>query len=192
MRKLALVSPLQAADFTWPTANAITALQRDHPGCAELGSWNEDKKCFLAKSGKIWIPDDALDIQMQICVIAHAGVAGHRRLDATTRSVSEMFDWTTLEADVKQFVTSCLHCMVVDGESVPRPWGEEQYATEPNELIHFDWLSLPVSQGLKNVLLIKHDMSEFVRLHASATATVLDTAQHWWNGLVVLVWRKPG
>ncbi|ETV75951.1 hypothetical protein H257_09910 [Aphanomyces astaci] len=59
----------------------------------------------------IWIPDDALDMQVRICVVAHAGVAGHRRVEATTASVADMFDWPTLKANVKNFVRACLHCM---------------------------------------------------------------------------------
>jgi hypothetical protein len=193
MNKLALVSPLRADSFVWPTADAITALQRDHPECVGHATWCPDKKCFLSKSGQIWIPDDALDMQMRICVVAHAGAAGHRRLDATMKSVSDMFDWTSLKADVKNFVTACLHCMVVDGESIPRPWGEALHATKPNELIHFDWLSLPGSdEGLKYILVIKDDMSGFVRLHPSTNATAAETAAAMmeWFGLfgVVKTW----
>ncbi|KAF0707228.1 hypothetical protein AaE_013713 [Aphanomyces astaci] len=132
-------------------------------------------------------------MQARICVVAHAGAAGHRRVQATTESVSEVFEWTTLKTDVKNFVTACLHCMVVDGESIPRPWGEALHATKPNELIHFDWVSFPeATDGLKNVLVIKDAMSGFVRLHASATATAVETAAALmeWFGLfgVVKTW----
>ncbi|KAH9184502.1 hypothetical protein AeNC1_013522, partial [Aphanomyces euteiches] len=88
-----------------------------------------------------------------------------------------MFEWRTTKTDVKGFVSACLHCMVVDGESVPQPWGEAMHATKPNGLIHFDWVSFPqAANGVKNVLVIKDDMSGFVRLHASSTATSAETA----------------
>ncbi|ETV68361.1 hypothetical protein H257_15682 [Aphanomyces astaci] len=86
MSRLALVSLLQHEDFVRPTANAITELHRGHPTCEKYASWSAEKKCFLTASGKIWIPGDALDMQVRICVVAHAGVAGHRRVEATTAS----------------------------------------------------------------------------------------------------------
>ncbi|ETV66293.1 hypothetical protein H257_17196 [Aphanomyces astaci] len=134
------------------------------------------------KSGEELFPNDAVDMQARICVVAHVGAAGHRRVQATTLSVSEVFEWTTLKTNVKNFVTAFLHCMVVDVESVPRPWGEALHATKPNELIHFDWVSFPeAADGLKHVLVIKDDMSGFVRFHASATATAAAFME--WFGL---------
>ncbi|ETV82011.1 hypothetical protein H257_05537 [Aphanomyces astaci] len=123
-------------------------------------------------------------MQVRICVVAHAGVAGHRRVEATTASVAEMFDWPTLKTDGKNFVTACLHCMVVDGESVPRPWGEELHATKPNELIHFDWLSLPEAPGgLKYVLVIKNDI---------CGTWVSDSGSHFKNEQVSTLGRMFG
>jgi transposase InsO family protein len=67
--------------------------------------------------------------------------------------------------------------MLVDGEMVPRPLGSALHAEQPNELIHFDWLSLPESgDGLKHVLVVKDDMSGFVRLFPSTTADAAATA----------------
>ncbi|KAH9128215.1 hypothetical protein LEN26_009141 [Aphanomyces euteiches] len=51
------------------------------------------------------------------------------------------------------------------------------HATRPNELIHFDWLSLSTaSNGVSKVLVIKDDMSGFIRLHAAANAMSHETA----------------
>ncbi|KAH9109322.1 hypothetical protein AeMF1_015599 [Aphanomyces euteiches] len=177
MYKLALVSPLQSREFKWPSMDEIVQLLRAHPDRETMSTWDETLKCFVTPASKIWIPDDAIDLQVRVCVVAHAGAAGHRRIDATTASVEEMFEWRTTKADVKGFVSACLHCIVVDGESVPRPWGEALHATKTNELIHFDWVSFPqAANGVKKVLVIKDDMSGFVRLHASSTATAAETA----------------
>ncbi|KAF0735458.1 hypothetical protein Ae201684P_022368 [Aphanomyces euteiches] len=177
MYKLALVSPLQSREFKWPSMDEIVQLQRAHPDRETMSTRDETLKCFVAPASKIWIPDDAIDLQVRVCVVAHAGAAGHRRIDATTASVEEMFEWRTTKTDVKSFVSACLHCMVVDGESMPQPWGEALHATKPNGLIHFDWVSFPqAANGVKHVLVIKDDMSGFVRLHASSTATSAETA----------------
>ena len=88
--------------------------------------------------GRIWVPDQAVDLQQRLCVIAHQGAAGHRRIAATTKSVADKFVWATLAQDVATFARACLHCLHVDGEMVPRPLGSALHAEKPNELIHFD------------------------------------------------------
>ncbi|KAH9109965.1 hypothetical protein AeMF1_015085 [Aphanomyces euteiches] len=96
MCRLALVSPLQSPDFIWPSLPEIVAIQREHPLRDQFASWSNERKCFLTPAGRVWIPDDSLDLQVRICVVAHAGVAGHRRLEATTAAVSEFCEWTSL------------------------------------------------------------------------------------------------
>ncbi|KAF0729338.1 hypothetical protein Ae201684_013084 [Aphanomyces euteiches] len=95
MYKLALVSPLQSREFKWPSMDEIVQLQRAHPDRETMSTWDETLKCFVTPASKIWIPDDAIDLQVRVCVVAHAGAAGHRRIDATTASVEEMFEWRT-------------------------------------------------------------------------------------------------
>ncbi|KAH9120335.1 hypothetical protein AeMF1_007463 [Aphanomyces euteiches] len=127
--------------------------------------------------GRIWVPDDAVDLQQRLCVIAHQGAAGHRRVAATVKSVSDKFWWATLAQDVETFVKACLNCMQVDGDVVPRPLGSALHTEKPNELIHFDWLSMPMStSGLKHVLVIKNDMSGFVHLFPAESADTTSTA----------------
>ncbi|KAH9086321.1 hypothetical protein LEN26_020213, partial [Aphanomyces euteiches] len=116
-------------------------------------------------------------LQQRLCVIAHQGAAGHRRVAATVKSVSDKFWWATLAQDVETFVKACLHRMQVDGDVVPRPLGSALHAENPNELIHFDWLSMPMStSGLKHVLVIKDDMSGFVHLFPAESADATSTA----------------
>ncbi|KAF0730914.1 hypothetical protein Ae201684_011796 [Aphanomyces euteiches] len=166
---LAVVSPLQQADFDWPT----TATINPPPDV----TWNEDKNLHLDKEGRIWIPPTATDLQQRICIIGHQGAAGHRRIEATTKAVSDVFTWATLDADVKAFVQTCIHCLSVDGAIVPRPLGSALHAEKPQELIHFDWLSMPTAtNGWQKILVIKDDMSGFVRLWPSETSDATATA----------------
>lgn len=53
---------------------------------------------------KIWIPNDAGDLQLRLCVVAHFGVGGHRSISATTDTLRQRYAWTGLEADVSLFV----------------------------------------------------------------------------------------
>ncbi|ETW00892.1 hypothetical protein H310_06555, partial [Aphanomyces invadans] len=75
----------------------------------------------------------------------------------------------------KWFRVSPLH--LCGWDMVPRPLGSALHAECPNELIHVDWLSLPKSdEGLKHVLVVKDDLSGFVRLFPSRTADATATA----------------
>jgi len=184
VRKLIhVVSPLQHKDFTWPTAATITEVQRSMIEGGEdtpTGvAFDNDTHFYVDRNGRIWIPDGAVDLQQRLCVIAHQGASGHRRIAATTKAVADKFMWKTLVTDVEAFVRACLHCMCVDGEMVPRPLGSALHAEKPNELIHFDWLSMPKSKsGLKHVLVVKDDMSGFVQLYATESADATTTAQN--------------
>ncbi|KAF0718358.1 Aste57867_1739 [Aphanomyces stellatus] len=180
-RLVHVVSPLHLADFEWPTATSILKTQKS---CVEGGeatpagvAWNEEHSFYMDADDRVWVPDTAVDLQQRLCVIAHQGAAGHRRIAATTQSVADKFVWATLAQAVDTFVRGCLHCLQVDGDVVPRPMGSALHAEKPNELIHFDWLSMPTtSTGLKTVLVIKDDMSGFVHLHAAESADSTATA----------------
>ncbi len=91
--------------------------------------------------------------------------------------MSDKFIWTTLAQDVDAFVRACLHCLCVDGEKVPRPIGSALHAEKPNELIHLNWLCMPMSKtGLNSVLVVKDDMSGFVRLYPAENVDAVTTA----------------
>jgi transposase InsO family protein len=92
---------------------------------------------------KIWIPDDAVDFQLRICVVGHQGAGGHRGFDATYAMIEEFFYWTTMKGDVKEFHSQCIHCLASGGpHKIPRPMGEALHADKPNDLLHMDFLYL--------------------------------------------------
>ena len=123
------MSPLQQADFDWPTPATIVKTQHAAIEGGETTptdvTWNEDKDVYLNKEDRLWIPPTATDLQQRICIIGHQGAAGHRRIDATTKAVRDIFTWPTLDTDVKSFVQACIHCLSVDGAVVPRPLGHK-------------------------------------------------------------------
>ncbi|KAH9110401.1 hypothetical protein AeMF1_014779, partial [Aphanomyces euteiches] len=119
VRKLLhVVSPLQQNDFEWPMAKSILEAQTlaiERGGSTPPGvAWSNEDSFHMDDQGRIWVPDDAVDLQQRLCVIAHQGAAGHRRVAATVKSVSDKFWWATLAQDVETFVKACLHCMQVD------------------------------------------------------------------------------
>ena len=128
----------------------------------------------------IWIPDGAVHLQARICTVAHCGSAGHRGQDETRQSLSEHFHWTTLVQDVETFCNTCLHCLAtIGGTREPRPFESALHATEPREVLHFDFLYIgPSSTGPKYLLLLKDDFSGYVWLcpHDAADSTSVATS----------------
>ncbi|GMF28513.1 unnamed protein product [Phytophthora fragariaefolia] len=105
MHQLAIidqVSPLQNSTFEWPTYEDIvrsqnTALSRQVKSNIR---WDDPRGAFTDKDNRVWIPDDATDLQQRLCVISHAGASGHRGVDASTSILSDTFVWDTLSTDM--------------------------------------------------------------------------------------------
>jgi transposase InsO family protein len=155
-----------------------------------------DELARPALVARVWIPA-VDDLRVRITVIAHGGAAGHRGWQATLASIREWFIWPGMQKDVKDLCTKCLHCLPVrGGRRIPRPMATAGHATEPNQMIHFDWLymgeELEDDDSAKYVLCLKDDWSGFTELVWSATATADVVVKHldaWFSRFgVVLNW----
>jgi len=132
----------------------------------------DEERGILLIEGKVWIPTTATDLQLRLCVVAHAGASGHRGVKTTLRALTNVFFWTTVAEDVATFVSECLHCMTIAGGRVSRTFGETLRATKPNELMHFDFLTMVKGEGgMKYVLVLKDGMCGFVELMPCIHAT---------------------
>jgi hypothetical protein len=72
--------------------------------------------------------------------------------------------WTTMSKDVKVFVQNCLHCVATSPEDkVPHLLGTQLHVTNPNGILHFDFLYIGLSRDGKTqyLLLLKDDLSGF-------------------------------
>ena len=71
-----------------------------------------------------------------------------------------------------------MHCLLADGQArVPRPLGSALHATKPNEVLHFDYLFIGKGRnGYMYILIIKDDLSSFLRLVPTKLADALTTA----------------
>ena len=81
------------------------------------------------------------------------------------------------------------------GDVVPRPLGETVHGTAANEVVHFDYLhvgesgpaasqSLPEDGGFRYILVIMHDLSNFVSMEPVVVCTAEATAES------LLTWCK--
>ena len=154
-----------AEDFEWPTAVDLYKAQQSAPEDARPPALKQENADALYKTetNAVWIPDEAADMQLRLCVIAHTGPAGHRGYAATTKALQDCFTWTTLKQDVKDFIRGCIHCLSTQGGgSMPRPFGPSFFGTKPNDLLQFDYIELgPRSIGAKYVLMLRDDHSGY-------------------------------
>ncbi|KAE8886173.1 hypothetical protein PF003_g29779 [Phytophthora fragariae] len=171
------VSPLQDPDFQLPSEAEIRSLRqdvraRDPSLVPEEVTYDEARQLLIDDGNTVWIPEDATELQQRLCIVAHAGAGGHRGATTTATALASHFYRKTLKSDVATFVAGCLQCMVTVGGRAPRPHGETLMATKPNELLHFDFLTMiKDDHGTKYVLVLKDGMSGSVELVACVAAT---------------------
>ncbi|KAF0702604.1 hypothetical protein As57867_007742, partial [Aphanomyces stellatus] len=189
-----LISPLRDDKFVWPTFVSIAEAQVAVPDDVLSGMAKSKDAAHLVvlASGQswflrlvddvIWVPAAAAELQLRLCVCAHASLAGHRTATATLSSLESFCQWTGMKDDVEFFVRRCLHCASASG-GAPRPLGEALHSTVPNGLIHWDFVFMGASKtGDKYLLVVKCDASKMVWLFPApeATATfVKDCLLQW-------------
>ena len=170
-------SPL-SEDFDWPSKASIRQAQDEFPDDYPTDCIERDGvKCTM--EGKYWIPALGHSLILRILIASHAGVMGHRGIEATKNSVSELFWWTSIDSDVKEFCQSCLFCqMTIGGVRVPRPLASTMHASRPGQILHMDYLYIGRSrQGYQYILMLKDDFSSYVRLDLAASADSVSAAQ---------------
>ena len=183
-------SALHKEGFVWPSLNQIARLQGR---LTDLESTKyelvpkiiKDYSILVTrKSGRIYVPDG--DLRVRLCVIAHSGLAGHRGVDQTYRTLKRYY-WPKMLPDVKKFCRQCLHCAVADPRKViPRPLGMQMHAKACNEILHYDFIHIGLSaEKLAYLLVIKDDFSGFVSMTPCETPTgeVVAKALLRWYGL---------
>jgi hypothetical protein len=61
-------------------------------------------------------------------------------MKSTISALKQVFHWETLEADVREFVQQCIHCLGVKGSvKIPRPLGEGIHGDKPGDVLHMDY-----------------------------------------------------
>jgi RNase H-like domain found in reverse transcriptase/Integrase zinc binding domain len=167
------------SEFEWPDASAVINAQ-ESATCTPSICFEARESDSIIESSSVaaWIPIDAVELQLRLCILAHTGAGGHRGVDRTFTAISAYFFWTTMRSDVSDFVKSYIHCLATTGGSrVPRPLGEALHADKPNLVLHFDFVYIGKSSSIPiSILVFRDDMSCYVWLwpceHANAANTV--------------------
>jgi Integrase zinc binding domain len=141
------VAPLamDTSNHDFPVASEVLRLQKAAARSPDLKEVPPTKRgangLLVNDQGKIWIPANAVSMQVRLYVIAHCGRGGHRGHQVTLTAIQDHYYCKGISKDIKVFVGSCYHCITsAPGETTSRPLGEALHATKPNEVIHFDFL----------------------------------------------------
>jgi hypothetical protein len=62
------------------------------------------------EQGKIWIPTNAVSIQVRLCVIAHCGRGGHRGHQVTLSAIQDHYSWKEQGHQGRCWPVLPLHC----------------------------------------------------------------------------------
>ncbi len=173
-------APLEDPNFVWPTLEEIKQL----PDVAvqersQLLLTQRGNDVWITESGVVWVLQDVTQMQVQLFVVAHFGIAGHRGVETTLQRLKLRFWWHGMAKDVKFFVARYLHCASAQGR-VQRPFGEVMHASKRNELLQLGFLAMP--DGF--FLVIKDDASKYLLLWETMTAdahSVVRALLHWFS-----------
>ena len=182
-------STIHKEEFQWPSLEQVARLQGrlTDPEIALLGLTPvilNNVSILVTKSKRIFAPSGE-NLRVRLCVIAHAGLSGHRGIDATYLVLKKFF-WPKMYSDVKRFCRLCLHCSVADPRKVvPRPLGEQMHASKRNQILQYEFMLVGISDsGSTYLLVIKDDYSGFVDLVPCVSPTgdvVVDALLRWYG-----------
>lgn len=156
----------------------MATLQENHSSQRPTGLVEKNGMlCYLNSS--IWVPDDADNMQLRLCIIAHTGLSGHHGRHYTETVLTKFFFWFALFADVRSFVSACIHCLsTVEEERVPCPFGPAVYKAKPNGLLQFHYINQgPSTDRAKYVLMLRDDNSDYKWFFPAADTSAEHAAQ---------------
>jgi hypothetical protein len=77
-------APLEDPNFVWPTVEEIKQLQDVAvQERSQLLLTQRGDDVWITESGVVWVPQDAAQMQLRPCVVAHFGMAGDRGVETT-------------------------------------------------------------------------------------------------------------
>jgi hypothetical protein len=101
---VAPISPSNDEAFMWPTAAEVHRIQQHHIMSSDLDDSTGSESSELLQgltcsdddldkdaNSRAWIPSDACDLQMRICIVAHTGIGGHKGYRSTLGTIRQFF-----------------------------------------------------------------------------------------------------
>lgn len=193
IRRLVSIPPLRTTfrDFAWPDTTSIRASQNAYEASRPPTTVLRDDLWCLSPDGPVWVPDEDDDLQLLLAIISHTGAPSHRGRLATEQSLAPHYSWSTLSADIRLFVQSCIHCISTTGGVRPFLVHLAQLFTAQklNSLLQFYYIEICLNPtGEKCILMLRDYHSGYSWLYPSGTMSA-GTASHtildWTTAFVV-------
>ena len=109
---------------------------------------------------------------------------GHQGRMRTLSLLRERFFWPDMQAEAMQHVLKCTRCLRRKTPSHVAPL-QPIHVTQPLELVHMDYLSLELSKGnIENVLVITDHFTRYALAYPSKTQTAQATARILWDNFI--------
>jgi hypothetical protein len=116
------------------------------------------------RRGAVLIPDHK-DLRVMLIATAHSWIGGHRRVATTSHILETVAYWPGMKADIKEFVTGCLHCLEKRSHLMARPFGQQIMPHKRNQIVSFDYLHLgPSEQGVEKILIVTDKLTSFTMM----------------------------
>ena len=126
--------------FEWPCFGDIADAQSKLSKSELQGAQLNDDGIWMNK-GLIVLPIADMELISRVCIVAHAGSAGHRGITPTLRAIKRRFTFTDMPKIVKRFVQRCLQCLKsTSGKKIPLMFGHQILPKVPGDVIHLDHL----------------------------------------------------
>lgn len=106
-------------------------------------------KYRLYRMNRIWVPNEATDLELKIVAIFYCREKGHRANDVTKDGISSEYLWTDIVTDINEIVQACINCRISSNdERTPYPLPARLHCEMPNEVLHVDFLYVrPAEEG---------------------------------------------
>jgi hypothetical protein len=164
--------------FEWPCFGDIADAQSKLTKNELQGASLEQNGIWVHK-GRIVLPIADMELISRVCIIAHAGSAGHRGIAPTLRAIKRRFVFKDMSTIVKRFVGRCLQCLKSSsGKKIPLAFGHQILPKGPGDVIHLDHLYMQKESesGDKYLLVIKDGFSSLCELVAVPSTDAAPTA----------------
>ena len=109
---------------------------------------------------------------------------GHQERKRTLSLLGERFFWLGMQEEATQYMVKCSRCLRRKSAPQVAPL-QPIYVSQPMELIHMDYLSLELSKGnIENVLVITDHFTRYALAYPSKTQTAQAAARILWDNFI--------
>ena len=135
---------------------------------------------WRTSKGQLLIPASDMQIISRICIVTHAGSAGHRDTVPITRAIKLRFSFTNMDSIIKHFIRRCNECLKSSsGKRRPLMFGHQVVAERPDGALHMDHLFMQAhsESGDRYLLVVKEGFSSLYELIPSPSTNAASKAR---------------